>query len=172
MQNYRSSLYPSRLGPLRRRWTPLVPGLQYRQPGPGPGLLSGRRLLGVDVLLVLLGCCLLHCEQRRARLAGRRAAQHPCSRGQGGMTLRRQAACTRSRRPAAPSSAPVVAARRSPGQPARPPSRQGSLRTGEAAKGAGTAGRRARSPRDSASSPPEPRLFLQFKYPATIEIDQ
>ncbi|KAF3818663.1 hypothetical protein GH733_012080 [Mirounga leonina] len=57
----RSSLYPSRLGPLLRRWNARVPGLQYRQPRPGPGLLGGRRLLGVDVLLVLLERRMLQC---------------------------------------------------------------------------------------------------------------
>ena len=81
-------LYPSRLRPLGS-WTPRVPGPQYRQPSPGSGLLGGRRLLGVDVLLVLLERRLLQCY-RRTRLAGRRpvrgAAQHHCSRRRGGIS--------------------------------------------------------------------------------------
>lgn len=91
----------------------------------------------------------------------------------GGISLRRQAACTL---PSPPGQRTVVAAGRSPGQPTRPPAHPardhaGSRRLRKAQEG--TAGRGGpKTPRDVASSPPERRLFLQFKYPATIEMDQ
>lgn len=130
--------YPSRLGPLRRRWSPLVHGLQCRQPGPGPGLLGGRGLLGVDVLLVLVGCRLLQGERRRARLAGRRGAQHHCSEAAAGSACgakqRALAPADRPRRGTLPPWAPASARPARPGWPRAEEAAEAQARPGWAAR--------------------------------------
>lgn len=100
-----------------------------------------------------------------------RCAELPNITAPGGAagSARRQAACTESRTPAEEHSS--VPARRSPSQPAvcSEPCRTEEL------KGGGKncrAWRDKDAPKWKASSPPELRLFPQFKYPTTIEMDQ
>ena len=109
---------PSRLRPLGS-WTPRVPGPQYCQPSPGPELLGGRLLLGVDVLLSSWNAV---CCKPRNPLRGPQARARSCPTSLLPGTRRDQpGAKQRALRPAdQPRNTPAVPARRSPSQPARP----------------------------------------------------